>query len=606
MGHGILLSGGPRAAAWALLLAGSVAAAGPPEEVVVKLTGPDGKPLIGALAFNLTGVWVATELPATTDEFRVARPAKGKTRMAWFVHEAKQLAGSVAVSNDSTGPLAVRMQPWGTVTGRITDEKGKPWEGVTVYARGGPKLAIDLEARASHDRPIGQDGRFRIDRLIPGMTYNLMIVDRSISFAYWGPEFVVKPGETKDLAELVIKHVTLPKGVGIPPQGAAAETAPRLVTRLDDSKAAQEYQADFREMKYDMRGLRIDAPAGLARLVKPEKKGLRFTIPAGLGQGPSVVTKFGVRGDFEITATFEALSRERPNVGWGMGPELFVKPPGGWDKFASMGRFLQVKDAVFSFVHGSKVGEEKKYDAFSAPTTVTSGRFRMVRIGPTLHFQYAEGDAKEFREVFQTEYGTQDLEFVRLSAATGGSQKAVDAIWKDLSVRAEELTGYIGGRPKPKGSPWRVAAVAVPVALLVGLMGLAWWRGASRRKGGTTGSEDVGPVKGTEWDEAALASMEASAAEFAKAHPDVANCAQRPKFQFSTRDGLLHGPFVAWRTVAKEDYDRLGGSWDEVREKLPRLFEGSYLEGQRHGTFSCYDAEGRATVRRYQRGEEVR
>jgi hypothetical protein len=100
--------------------------------------------------------------------------------------------------------------------------------------------------------------------------------------------------------------------------------------------------------------------------------------------------------------------------------------------------------------------------------------------------------------------------------------------------------------------------------------------------------------------------MEASAAAFAKAHPEIANCAQRPKFQFSSRDGTLHGPFAAWRAVAKEDYDRLGGSWDEVRDKLPRLFDGSYLEGQRHGTFSCYDDEGRATVRRYRRGEEVR
>ena len=148
-----------RAAVWACLLAGSVAAAGPADEVVVKLIGPDGKPLAGALAFNLTGVWTATELPAATDEFRVARPVKGKTRRAWFVHEGKSFAGSVEVANDSAGPLAVKMQPWGTVSGRITDEKGKPWEGVTIYARGGPKLAIDLEtARATTGRLVPTAG----------------------------------------------------------------------------------------------------------------------------------------------------------------------------------------------------------------------------------------------------------------------------------------------------------------------------------------------------------------------------------------------------------------------------------------------------------------
>jgi hypothetical protein len=140
-------------------------------------------------------------------------------------------------------------------------------------------------------------------------------------------------------------------------------------------------------------------------------------------------------------------------------------------------------------------------------------------------------------------------------------------------------------------------------------MGLAWWRGASRRKGFAPGPEDRRPSKGADadaWDEATLASLEASAAAFAKAHPGVAQCGQRPRFRFSTKGGVLHGPFVAWRPIAKADYDRLGGTWEDVRDKLPRLFDGSYFEGERHGPFSCYDPEGRATVRSYRRGEEVR
>jgi hypothetical protein len=374
-----------------------------------------------------------------------------------------------------------------------------------------------------------------------------------------------------------------------------------------------------------VRWLKIDAPAGLARLVKPEKKGVRISIPAGLGQGPTVGTKFGVRGDFEITAAFEAVSREHPKVGWGMGPELFVKPAGGWDKFASMGRFLRIDDTVICMVHGFKAGEEKKMDAFTVAGESVACRFRLIRQGATLYFQVAEGESDAFLDLFQTEFGTEDLELVRLSAATGGSQNAVDVLWKDLSIRAEELTGWTGRPKRARHATWRAAAVGIPAVLLLGVTGLVWWRGVSRRKGRAAGAGAfVGPARfsasgvgneslvrgrevagSPEWDESALAAMEEAASAFARAHSDRSLCLKRPRFQFALRGGSLHGRFVAWRQLDTDAYDRLGVNWEEVRSKIPLLFEGAYLDGKRHGPFSYHNEEGRISVRKYRNGKAV-
>jgi hypothetical protein len=267
------------------------------------------------------------------------------------------------------------------------------------------------------------------------------------------------------------------------------------VARLDEAKSIDEYRIDFRKGEYDARWLKMDGAPGTVKLVQPDKRGLRFTIPNGLGEGPAVATKFGIRGDFEITATFEVLSRLRPDVGYGMGADMLIKPPGAWDKFASISRFSKTGDTVFSMVHKDKVGEKEKWNAKLHPTQATSGRLRLVRVGPTLHYQLAEGDAKIFHEMFVSEYGAEDLEFVRLSATTGGSKKAVDLLWKDLSVRAEELPGWVGPDLKSRRSPPWITAVFVSAALLLGLMGLVWWLASSRRARTGPALEDVGPDK---------------------------------------------------------------------------------------------------------------
>ena len=74
---------------------------------------------------------------------------------------------------------------------------------------------------------------------------------------------------------------------------------------------------------------------------------MRITIPEKLGESVAIETKFGIRGDFDVRAGFEVLSSQTPTIGFGVGPELLVKPPGDWDKLASVSRFVNPKDTIY-------------------------------------------------------------------------------------------------------------------------------------------------------------------------------------------------------------------------------------------------------------------
>lgn len=463
--------------------------------VIIKTVGPDGEPLSGVTSQSLTGMGSATT-PSKTAELTALAPPRGKKRFVWFAHDGKKLAGAVMISGDSPGPYIARLVPWAVLTGRVLGDDKKPRDGLVFHVQAGESaFMVDVDSFAYWRCPVGSDGSFRVERIVPGLATKALILEPAISFGHGGPTLKFKPGETIDVGTIVLAKVSIPAGTKR--VIASAPPPPEWhLTEFDEAKANAEYKIDFRRERYDVRWLRIDAPAGTARLVKPEKTGLRFTVPAGLGQGPTVATKFGVAGDFEITGTFEALSRVRPDIGWGMGPELFIKPPGGWDKFASAGRFLRPEATVYSLVHGFKVEEEKKYDANTVPAESRTGRFRLIRTGATLHFQVAEGENSKFVERFATEFGTEPLEFVRLAAVTGGSQKMVDVLWKDLTVRAEELPGFSASGARPQNLARNLGWLLAAAIALVAAAAVIWWRTAARRR-------TIGPDGKEEFDDGA-------------------------------------------------------------------------------------------------------
>ena len=49
-----------------------------------------------------------------------------KPRRVTITHAGRKLVGSVYLKGDETGPLTVRLQPWGTITGRSSTTTARP------------------------------------------------------------------------------------------------------------------------------------------------------------------------------------------------------------------------------------------------------------------------------------------------------------------------------------------------------------------------------------------------------------------------------------------------------------------------------------------------
>ena len=102
---------------------------------------------------------------------------------------------------DDDSPYTVRMQPWGSVTGRIVDKSGKPHVR-TILTAGSSGTLINPDATIgdSVGTKTDADGRFRIDRLVPGLSYTVRAYPRRghlLGTAF--EKLVVEPGKVRNL-----------------------------------------------------------------------------------------------------------------------------------------------------------------------------------------------------------------------------------------------------------------------------------------------------------------------------------------------------------------------------------------------------------------------
>jgi len=127
------------------------------------------------------------------------------TRPVAFVHEGKHFAGFTEVGWSTPEPVQVRLQPWGTVSGRLVDSEGLP------CAEFGIQPKINLKNRLRKTRIdhweqrvfTGANGMFRVDGLIPGQAYRLVFENANGNETDQGVDVVpMKPGETRDLGEI--------------------------------------------------------------------------------------------------------------------------------------------------------------------------------------------------------------------------------------------------------------------------------------------------------------------------------------------------------------------------------------------------------------------
>jgi RNA polymerase sigma factor (sigma-70 family) len=170
------------------------------------IVDPSGKPLAGAQMCGLLSYaytyWDYE--PLRTAEFTAYALTPDQPRNLLVLHEGKRLAGSLVVRGDEKGPVTIKLQPWGTLTGRLVTTTGDSYtKGELRFSLGQKREDVTVGSHPLLGIPRDKQGRFRVEGLVPGLKYQLLL----IPVGRVGKEVTVTAGETKDLGDITINRV---------------------------------------------------------------------------------------------------------------------------------------------------------------------------------------------------------------------------------------------------------------------------------------------------------------------------------------------------------------------------------------------------------------
>ena len=241
----------------------------------------------------------------------------------------------------------------------------------------------------------------------------------------------------------------------------------------DDTQTMKEYHRQFEGNPEKGPLLDLYGPDA-DQCVKFEPEGLRITLPTGYpGNRPDtgVITRFGVKGDFEITLSYQIL--DQPVAASGRYTRLILavvpEKPQGTGVRASPETWHQVNDnmAVVQRQTGwndfralwQKLDEGEGRPMLAntdfRPARETRGSLRLVRTGTMLSWYVVDGPGSEFVLLHQEPYSGENIKNVRIVAMTGGTRTTFDVRVLDFHVQAAELPLPSSARlPKAERVTW--------------------------------------------------------------------------------------------------------------------------------------------------------
>jgi WD40 repeat protein len=267
----------------------------------------------------------------------------------------------------------------------------------------------------------------------------------------------------------------------------AAQDQPRQQVQVID-----EIYQDFRGEQGVRPPLQLVGPDA-ATSIKAEKEGARITLPANRKKTDRVGIQLDsrLRGDFEITATYEILHADQPTQGHGVGVELFVSTVAPASKELGLFRASRVNEGeVYMSSLSPIVDGQRQYRVRHFEASAKAGRLRITRIGSEAITSIAEADATEFKELCREDLGAETVNVVRVSAYTGHAPHAVDLRIKDLRIRplstseAKTLTAQSNDLRAGGNKGW-LAAAGIVVLTTTGVAVAAWLLARRRRRATT-------------------------------------------------------------------------------------------------------------------------
>jgi len=162
-----------------------------------RVVGPDDRPLAGVTVYGHTRGRGLTRGGVETlkeDEFIVRSVNPRANRPLIFYHKDKNLGFYLKdLRGEAPGPLSVKLQPCGSISGRMVDPDGLPLAGVFVNVD-------DRHGGGYHFAKMDKEGRFRIEGLVPGLEYRVWVnSERGPSLPRFQEKVVVESGKHKDM-----------------------------------------------------------------------------------------------------------------------------------------------------------------------------------------------------------------------------------------------------------------------------------------------------------------------------------------------------------------------------------------------------------------------
>jgi hypothetical protein len=172
---------------------------------------PEGKPVIGVRTqrdpYNMGA-------PLRSATFPLVGLHPDRLEPILFVHDSRKLVGFLMARGDGDTPYTVRLEPWGTITGRLLDERGQPLAGAhfACYCERAFPPADDPWHGQIRIYPqssqTDEHGRFTVEPVVPGLGCTV-VVNRigmpagQIAFK----DVKVVSGRTRDLGDIQLEPI---------------------------------------------------------------------------------------------------------------------------------------------------------------------------------------------------------------------------------------------------------------------------------------------------------------------------------------------------------------------------------------------------------------
>jgi serine/threonine protein kinase len=262
------------------------------------------------------------------------------------------------------------------------------------------------------------------------------------------------------------------------------------------SSASGDFYQDFRGGKPPVLPL---TPFGsdVQEVTRSEKEGFRITLPRNRTQTDQVGLELRapVKGNFEITSSYEILQADVPKSGHGVGFDLFVEIDSPKLDMTEVLRICRVNEGeVYTCARISTDDQGKRtYNHDFIPSTAKSGRLRIARIGREATLWAAEGATGEFKELCRYDLGTEDVHLICVNAFPGHAQNFLDLRILDLrvhSLNSSEITALeqLAERKSDRSRGGLAAVGLLGLIVIVTAFGV-WYVAVRSRRGGPVTSE---------------------------------------------------------------------------------------------------------------------